>query len=400
MQKSIVVNFATMATFYMILILLLTKRFLYAIFIYIAMLPFFKSRDTLGIDIGSSTIKIIQLKGSTHKYSLVHEGIISIPEAETDINLAEKRNLLVKELKNYIIKNRLTGKNAVTSVSGSSVIVRYVKLPKTTKEDLSKNIFFEAEPYIPFDIREVNLGFYILGDTIEEGERKTEVVIVAAKKDLVQTKMNILIEAGLQPTVVDVDAFALESSYEITAEKPITETVIFVNIGANVTNMSILENGVSKVVRDIFISGNSLTKALQKNLQCNFKTAEELKCKYGILVTAEQKEKALTTDSQEALQVSNIITPILRDLLNEVHRSVDFYYSQKGEQAVINKVILSGGSANLLNIDKYFSQELKLPTEIANPLAKVDNAAEVEPSRLPALSIAVGLALRTAKDTK
>ncbi|OGS21557.1 MAG: hypothetical protein A3J83_06930, partial [Elusimicrobia bacterium RIFOXYA2_FULL_40_6] len=321
---------------------------------------------------------------------------IPIPEeiANADSNPIEKKSLIASLIRDYIKQEKLSTKNAAISVSGSSVVVRYVKFPKISKEDLAKSIQFEAEPYIPFDIKEVNLGFYIIGEITEDGQKKTETVLVAAKKDIIQTKIEILQEAGINPIIIDVDAFALESSYEINKDPQAQEMVIMVNIGANVTNVTIIENGISRVVRDIFIGGNTFTKALQKNYQSDFKKAEELKRKFGLLVTVEDKETALKEDNKDALQISNMLTPVAHDLLSEIHRSIDFFYSQRGEQQVLNRVLLCGGTSALKNIDKYFSQELKLQTEIFNPLRKVDKSLTIQIENVGEYAIAAGLATR------
>ena len=166
----------------------------------------FGSKDILGVDIGSYSIKIVQLKGSGTKWTLVKNKTILIPEeiANTDSNPIEKKNLIASLIRDYIKQEKLSTKNAAISVSGSSVVVRYVKFPKISKEDLAKSIQFEAEPYIPFDIKEVNLGFYIIGEITEDGQKKTETVLVAAKKDIIQTKIEILQEAGINPIIIDV----------------------------------------------------------------------------------------------------------------------------------------------------------------------------------------------------
>ena len=361
------------------------------------------SSEILGVDIGSYSVKLVQLKQAGNSWSLVNWAVMSLPEEmqAADINPVERKKAISTLIKNHISERKINCRKAAISVSGSSVIVRFVKFPKITKEELSKTIQFEAEPYIPFDIREVNLGFYILGDVVEEGQKKTEVVLVAAKRDIIQDRIDILTEAGITPVIIDVDAFALENSYELNHDSNTSEMLVVVNIGANVTNMSVIENNVSRVVRDIFYGGNALNKALQKNLNCDYKTAEQLKRKYGLIFTQEDKEKALADNQKESLQVSNILISACKDLLSEIHRSIDFFYAQRGEQQVLNRVLLSGGVACLKNIDKYFAQELKLPVDIFNPLMKVENSNIVAPpENLTLLSIATGLALRKIKDTK
>ncbi|OGS23844.1 MAG: hypothetical protein A2297_01780, partial [Elusimicrobia bacterium RIFOXYB2_FULL_48_7] len=222
--------------------------------------------------------------------------------------------------------------------------------------------------------------------------------LVAAKKDIIQSKIEILQEAGLNPVVIDVDAFALESCYDINRDQKSQEMVIVVNIGANVTNVTIVENGISRVVRDIFIGGNTFTKALQKNFQSDFKKAEELKKKYGLLVTVEDKESALKEDNKDALQISNVLTPVAHDLLSEIHRSIDFFYSQRGEQQVLSRVLLSGGTSAMKNIDKYFAQELKIQTEVFNPFKSLDKPSNMQFENIAESAIAVGLATRQIKE--
>lgn len=358
----------------------------------------FFPRGLLGVDIGSYSVKIVQLKTVGNKFALVKSAVLPIPEEIVcqEIHPIEKKAVVASLIKNYISKEKLSIQNAATSVSGSAVIVRYVKFPKITKEELSKSIHFEAEPYIPFDIKEVNLGFYILGEVIEEGQKKVETVLVAAKKDIVQSKIEILQDAGLTPVIVDVDAFALESSYEVNKDPGVQETVIIVNIGANVTNIVILQNGISRVVRDIFIAGNTFTKALQQNFGCDFKSAETLKKQYGLLVTPEEKEEVLKQENKEALQVSNALTGVAHDLLSEIHRSIDFFYSQRGEQYTVSRVLLAGGGASMKNLDKYISQELKIPTETFNPLNRIEKV--LEPSSSNELSVGVGLGTRSLKE--
>lgn len=360
----------------------------------------FGASDLMGMDIGSYSVKVVHMRGSPGNWTLVRWSILPLPveAVSQEIDPNEKKLAISTAIKNYLSIENITVKNVVISVSGSSVIVRYVKFPRIAKEELAKSIQFEAEPYIPFDIKEVTLGFYVLGEVTEEGQKKTDTVLVAAKKDLIQSKIDILRDAGLTPVIIDVDAFALESSYEINRDPQTSEMVLVANMGANVTNITILENGTSRVVRDIFIGGIGFTKAIQKSLQCDYSTAEALKKKYGILITAEDKEQALKNEERDALQISNILTPMARDLLAEIHRSIDFFYSQRGEQQVINKVLLSGGGSGLKNLDKYLSQELKMPVEFFNPFQKVNKTTEIPADQAHQMAIAVGLASRRLKE--
>lgn len=360
-------------------------------------LPFLKPKESIAVDIGTSSIKILYLKRSGNKYTLVKWGVMPLTENVVELAPQETKITAVARIGEFLAKEKILIKNIVTSISGHQVIVRYVHFPKLSYEELSKTIRFEAEPYIPFDIREVDLSFHILGDVTIDGQKKMETILVAAKKEVVQNRLDIFNELNLRLIIVDIDAFALVNAYELNRDPNTSETVMLINLGSAVTNIAIVENGYSKVVRDIFISGNTFTKIIQKNSACDLKTAEDLKSRYGILVTAEEKEKTLADNKKEYLQVSQSITTVSKDLLVEIHRSIDFYISQNPEGS-ITRILLSGGSANIKNLDKFLSQELKVPVEIFNPLKNVIGGETVPENIAPQLTIALGLGVRHEND--
>ena len=354
---------------------------------------FKKKHDLIGVDIGTFAIKLVCLKKQGNSWTLVRWGMIPYgEEIPLDTPLVDRKGQATAALQAYLQTANLPSKRAVASVSGNSVIVRYVKMNKMPAQDLAKSIKFEAEPYIPFNIEDVNLSFSILGEVQEDGQNQMETVLVAAKRDSVDLRIDMLREAGLQPVIMDVDAFALENAFENVFPASQSETVLFLNIGASFTNMSIVEKGISRVVRDVFIAGNTFTKAIQRQFQCDIKTAEQKKMSYG-----------LTEDpaDPEAQQVSEVLVPIARDLLAEVQRSIDFYLSQ-GSDRVVNKIFLCGGTANLKMLDQFLSNELKIPVEIFNPLAMLQNApadlSEEQKALLPQMAVAIGLATRRERD--
>lgn len=357
-------------------------------------LSFFKRKqDLVGIDIGTHAIKLVCLKKSGSGWALVRWGVIPYGEdIPLDTPLIDRKPQAVAALANYVKTADLPSKKAVTSVCGNSVIVRYVKMAKMAHDELSKSIKFEAEPYIPFNIEDVNLGFSIIGETIEDGQAQMETVLVAAKRDMVDIRVDLLREAGMQPVILDVDAFALENAYETVNPLGQAETVMFINIGASFTNMSIVEKGISRVVRDVFIAGNSFTKAIQRQFQCDVKTAEQKKIQYGL---------AEDPNDPEAQQVNEVLMPVARDLLMEVQRSIDFYLSQGADRSV-SKVYICGGSASLKLLDQFLGNELKMTVEIFNPLSLFENApmdlSEEQKSMLPQMAVAVGLATRRERD--
>lgn len=357
----------------------------------------FPPKDIIGIDIGNYAVKVVCLAEEKKVLKLKDWGYIPL-SIKADTAPEEKKAIISGEIKTYLKKKGIQAKFAATAISGNSVIVRYVKLPKLSRKELALTISVEAEPFIPFDIKDVNLTYYILNDSLEEGEPKMETVLVAAKRDAVQDKIDILSGAGLEPLVVDVDSFALETLYERLVPKDEKNSVLLLNIGQKVTNLSIVSQGMTRVVRDIFIAGATFDKAIAKALKADAAAADALKKNRGVLVSDEDKEAAIESFDKEALAVSKAASGVLKDLYTEVSRSIDFYLSQ-GVDHSISKIIVSGGMANLGNITRFLAAEFKVPVEVANPLAFLPEPPKNLPKDvLPALAVASGLALRKLKD--
>jgi len=354
--------------------------------------------EVLGIDIGSYSVKVVYIKNEKGVPQVKTWGHIPI-EAGLEVSPEERQLQAVNRLKAFLIEKNIQVKNAATSISGNSVIVRYVKFPLLTRDEMQATLATEAEPFIPFDINEVQLSFHILNEIVEEGQKKMETVLVAAKEDAVRSRVDILESLKLKPTIIDVDSFALENIFErVTPPEERQGSTLYLNIGHSVTNLSIIENGVTRVVRDIFISGNTFTKSIMKALQYEYPQAEEAKKKNGLLIEAEEKEQALQAGNRDALGVSQAVSGVLKDLVSELHRSVDFYLSQ-GPERSISKIVLSGGSARLKNLSGFLTGELKVPVSVMDPFEFLPRRPEGVPENvLPAMSVATGLALRTNKD--
>ena len=358
--------------------------------------------DSIGIDIGSYSIKIVQLKGQAGKYHLVRWSVIPIATTsegeKSELSPEEKKAVIINLLKTYRGSGKGIPKNAVTSVSGNAVIVRYVKFQKLTRKELSKTIRAEAEPYIPFNIEEVFIGFHPLQDVIEDGKQKMETVLVAAKKDFVGQRIEILEGAGFKPAVIDVDAFALESCYEIIKDPMITdETVMVINVGFSKTNFSVIEKGVTMVVKDSPIAGTSVTKAIMKNLGVDSRTAEKLKITNGILISQEQRDEV--QENKEAMNVSEASSAMAKDLAMEAKKIVQYYVTQ-GKDKKVNRILVCGGSANIKNIIPYLSNEMNLPVEKLNPFSRIGGSEGIPEEYQTTLTIAAGLAMRRPGDIR
>jgi type IV pilus assembly protein PilM len=272
-------------------------------------------------------------------------------------------------------------------LSGHSVIVKKISLPEMTEAELEESIHWEAEQYIPFDIDDVNLDFQI----IEEGsteEGKMDVLLVAAKKDKIDDYTDLLIQAGLQPAVVDLDAFALQNAWEVNYEAVPGRNVALVNIGAGFTNIAVLRNGMTSFTRDISIGGNNYTDAIQKELGLGAEHAERVKTGREAAANPEELRRVMDAVSE------NIVV--------EIQRSFDFFRATTADQD-IHQILLSGGSARVARLDTLLAQRLRTEVGINDPFQNVKvNTKRFDPEYLaeqgPAAAVAVGLALRKAGD--
>jgi type IV pilus assembly protein PilM len=286
--------------------------------------------------------------------------------------------------------HKIKHKEVATSVSGHSVIIKKINLPQMTPEELEESIQWEAEQYIPFDINDVNIDVQILNtESTQAGQM--DVLLVAAKKDMVNDYTSVIMEAGLTPVVVDVDAFAVQNMFEINYEVPRSETVVLINIGAAVTNINVLANGVSTFTRDISIGGGQFTDAIQKALNVSYDEAEALKLGGGQdtdAVVPQEVERVLQTESEA--------------IANEVQRSLDFYAATSAD-AHLARIFVSGGSAKIPALIKTIERRTSVPVEVVNPFRNIDISgrgfdADYLKNIAPMAAVSVGLALRGPAD--
>lgn len=354
-------------------------------------------KPIVGVDLGSTSIKLVKIKKSGSGAMI--EGVVLHPlnPAALPADENEKREVLIRELKNAAFGLKLKSTLSSLGVAGSSVIVREAKLPALPPAELARTLAFEAEPFIPYDIREVNLDYHVLREVSEEGQQKYEVILVAAKKDLLDSRLSMAVAAGLKPVIVDVNAFALVNLIDyIPSAKE--ETVAVANIGATITNLAIIEKGSPRVVRDVAVAGNAFTRALQNALNVDEATAEKLKCETGLILSEEQKEKLNAAGETQKVQVSNTLYMVASDLISEIHRSTEFYMAH-GQDRTLHRIYLTGGGAILKDLAAFATAQLKVPVEVLNPLQVLQVSSLSIPTEMgPALSIACGLGLRGWND--
>jgi len=347
---------------------------------------FMRSKEIVGIDIGSSSVKLVQLSEQKGSYQLRNVGILPLPsEAIVDNSLMDTTSI-VETIRDLMKSLGSRAQEAVCSISGNSVIIRKISLPAMTPEELEDQIAWEAEQYIPFDINDVNLDFEIL-DTDLSASGKMTVLLVASKKEIINEYVSVFNEAGLKLVVVDVDSFAVQNIFELNYSPPENEVIALVNIGASIMNMNVVKGGVSLFTRDVQMGGNLYTEEIQRQFSFSSKDAE--KCK----ITGECPDKEKLKDT---------ISRVNDTLSLEINRSLDFYNST-AEDLKIGKIFLSGGGSKTSMLSESLSQRLGLPVELLNPLQKISfSGKEFDPEYLqeiaPLIAVAAGLAMRRLGD--
>lgn len=348
----------------------------------------FKKTDVVGLDIGSNSIKIIQLAPTKKGWKLVNIGMTHLPpEAIVDGSIIDSMTVITA-IKDIVSQQGIKTKNCVSALTGHSVIIKKVNLPVMTEAELAESIQWEAEQYIPFPITDVNVDFQILGaDT--EGRGQMEVMLVAVKKDVINDYTNVIKEAGLIPVIVDVDSFALENMFEMNYAIAPNENIAIVNIGATITSINILRSGITIFTRAIPMGGNQFTEEIQKAFGISFKDAE----------TSKLGGEVSGIDAQAILPV---VERISGNVALEVKRSIDFFLGG-APGMFISKIYLSGGSAKTKGLPAVIQERTAIPVEMLNPFANIEcNPKKFAPDYIneiaPYFGVGVGLAMRKVGD--
>ena len=350
-------------------------------------MAFGKKDHIVGLDIGSRSIKAAEIVETKQGLSLKRFGIVDIAHGaieEGTINDPETVAESIRQLfKSYNIKET----NVAVSIGGYSVIVKKISVQTMDEEKLQETIHFEAEQYIPFDISDVNLDFQILGES-ESNPGQMNVFLVAAKKEMVNDYINLVNLAGLNPCIVDVEAFALQNAIEANYDLQ-NENTALIDIGASKTSLNILKGNSSLFMRDVSLGCGQINQKIMSLIECSFEEAEQFK--YG------DKPDRLT---QEDLK--GIISSVVTDWCTEIRRALDFFYSTYPEDQ-IKRIILSGGGANIDEFRELLATEASAEVESINPFKnlKIDKKhfddAFIK-QIAPQAAISMGLAMRKVDD--
>ena len=347
----------------------------------------------VGVDIGASSVKLCQVKKSGRGHVLERFGMVSLP-SETVVDGALMNSARVVEaLQELIQMHKVKHRQVALSISGHSVIIKKIPLPQMTRQELEASIQWEAEQFIPFDINDVYIDVQIVNQTSAQ-QGQMDVVLVAAKKDFVNEYTSVILEAGLEPVVCDVDAFAVETVFGMNYEVPTGESLALVNVGASKTNINIIANGISSFTRDLSVGGNTFTEEIQKQMNISQEEAEALKLGGSSNDSENTATGVVPHDVEQAIQT------VADNITSDVQRSIDFYSATSADPSPAN-IYLSGGSARLPALARSIQTRIGVPVHVMDPFRKIAPGSLDQrflQNVAPAAAVAVGLALRYPGD--
>jgi type IV pilus assembly protein PilM len=346
----------------------------------------FFEKNLLGLDIGSQSIKMVDIAKTRNGYVLKALGLGLIPsECIVDKDIMDSETV-VDTVKNLRENLKIRTRGAATAISGHSVIVKKAELPLMSEAELRETLLIEAEQYIPFDINDVYLDSFILGESLERSDMM-DVLFVAAKKELVDDYASAVRNAGLKPMLMDIDVFSLETMYEVNYPEAPESIVALVNAGASMININVLKDGMSIFARDISMGGRQLTERIQREFGVSYERAENIKA--GANIEGIDLEK-----------INYIFKMAAETYVQEIRRTLDFFLSTMVNEN-IEKIYMGGGSGRIPGLIKLLEKQMEIPVELVNPFNNVKWDDRVfDPEYMayiaPQMAVAVGLALRRA----
>ncbi len=349
----------------------------------------FGSRSSIGLDLGSHTLKAVEVvPAGGGAFKVTRLGVAPTPPGAVADGVAASAEALSAAIKNLLSTAGIRGNRVVTALGGEAVIVRELKLPEMPEAELEQAVAYEAERYLPYGVRDVSRDFQVLGKAPEEGQ--LEILLVAARKEVVNRQLAALQMTGLSTTILDVAPFSMLRA--VGHPNGRAGTVVFVDLGAESSDIIIMEGERLRLARNISTGGNAVTKAIAEALSLETPAAQTLKeDRAQLLLEGQQPEDPTIVHLHEA------ILPVINSIFTEVRRSLDYYQTRSRGQA-IGKVVLTGGTAKLRNLAPFLSEELGLPVEVGNPFASFRTEAALPQEYLndiaPMMAVAVGLALR------
>ncbi len=345
------------------------------------------ARNCIGLDIGSSSVKVVQTKETKKGLELVTFGIEPIPPQTIVDGAIINHTAVVDAIRSVCSRLHIRQKDAALAIAGHSIIIKKLAIPPMTEEELEEQIAWEADKNVPFDREDVELDYQVLRE--EDGQGNTEVLLVAAKKDIVHDYAAVARDAQLNPVVVDVAAFAMQNAFERTYGDMPGQAVALINLGASISTLNIVRDGITTFTRDMTIGGNSYTEEIQKELRVGYEEAETFKV-------------GAVPGAGIPPEVTRVIGQVSDLIAGELQRSIDFYLATTAN-AEVDKLYLAGGTAQVTQLREAIARRARLDVEVLDPFrnVRVDETRFDMPYLRAHASLAVvafGLSLRRPGD--
>jgi type IV pilus assembly protein PilM len=348
-----------------------------------------EGKNLVGVDIGASSIKVVQLKEARKKLQIVRWGYAPLPPQTIIDGHVMNSGAVSEALARVFRDSKIQQRDVAIGVFGQSVIVRKITVPMMTPAELEEQIHWEAEQHIPFDIKLMSIDYEVLRRRPEAGQM--DLLLVAAKKDEISDYAGILRQAKLKPVVVDINYFTIQNIFEHQYGLPSDGTIALLNVGAAVSSLNIVSKGVSAFTREIANAGNTITEEVRKALSCSYEQAEAYKRGGGPTPTVPR-------------EVTQIIHQACQGLAGEIQRSLDFYLATSGDQE-ISRIFISGGSAYLPSLVQAIERRARVPVQLFDPMVNLSvDPTWVNETDLRAMAaqmvVALGLSLRCDKERR
>jgi type IV pilus assembly protein PilM len=342
----------------------------------------------VAFDIGSSSVKMVEAAADKNGYRLLNVGLIPLPPGAVQNNMVIEGPLVTEAIRSLIHENGVRSSKVISAVPGRAVIIKKIQMPRQDEAELEANVEFEANKLIPENLDNVNLDYQVLG-YLDSGN-KMEVLLVAVKKEIVNSFTEIIEAAGLTPAVMDVDYFAMENMYETNYPAESRGVVGLIHIGARYTSITLLQNGLSTFTGDLPIGGEEFTEHLRRELNVPTQAAETFKVTGAL-------------ENRRGLDLAAILHPSVANFAEEIRRTLSLYGtigSEEGEG--LKSIYLSGGSAKVSGLSTLLQEIMGVPVSVAEPFGgftvnkKVDRSYLAEAA--PLFAVAAGLSIRRPED--
>ena len=344
------------------------------------------SQTKLGIDISSTSVKLLELSSSKGRYRVENYAVEPLPPntvVEKNITDVEGTAEAVSRVKN---RCKSGTSDAAVAVAGSAVITKTIEMDGALSEDeMESQIRVEADQYIPYPLDEVSMDFEVQGVS-ENSPEKVEVLLAACRTETVDVRVDVLELAGLSAKVVDVEAYAMERAFGLMEDTlthgEANQTVAILDIGATMTTLSVLHDSKTIYTREQLFGGRQLTEEIQRRYGLSLEEAGLAK-----------KQGGLPDDYE-----TEVLEPFKDAIVQQVSRSLQFFFSSS-QYNDVDFIVLAGGSSSIAGLDELIQDRVNMPTVIANPFTSMSVASRVNAAALssdaPSLMIACGLALRS-----